>query len=486
MSYIGGKPSKELASPTSQYFNGDGSTVAFTLDRPVNVAEDLDVFVSNVRQEPGSGKSYTATGTTLTFDAAPPSGTGNVYVVYRGLAEVTTRLEHDANAALAATTGTFSGDLTVDTNTLYVDSTNNRVGVGTTSPSTPLNISTANALGSTFTGTTAGEGLRVTQTNYTSGNFVSLVEAPYDDSEPSANVRIGAMFNGSGSNLSFGTSNSYNGGITNEAMRIDHNGNVGIGTTSPVYRGHFTDASSATRVQIENTNNAAGGAGIYFTTYSSGTLVSNATLTTDNSGNLKFFTGTSSGAEHMRLDANGTLLFATTSTTLGDNGVRIYKVGSGTGTFAEIANGGSGVALRCSRSGSDGQVQQYAKGTTVVGSVNVTASSTSYNTSSDYRLKENDVDMTGAVARVKQLQPKRFNFIADPDDTTVDGFMAHEVQTVVPEAITGTHNEVDDEGNPVYQGIDQAKLVPLLTGALQEAIAKIEALEARIEALEDA
>lgn len=112
MSYIGGKPSKELASPTSQYFNGDGSTVAFTLDRPVNVAEDLDVFVSNVRQEPGSGKSYTATGTTLTFDAAPPSGTGNVYVVYRGLAEVTTRLEHDANAALAATTGTFSDALT--------------------------------------------------------------------------------------------------------------------------------------------------------------------------------------------------------------------------------------------------------------------------------------------------------------------------------------------------------------------------------------
>ena len=140
MAYIGEKPSQTLASPTSQYFNGTGSQTAFTLNRPVNVSEDLEVFVNNIQQEPGVGKSYTASGTTLTFDAAPSSGTGNVYVVYRGLAEVTTRLEHDSNAALAATTGTFSGavsaasatvtgNLTVDTDTLYVDSANDKVGI---------------------------------------------------------------------------------------------------------------------------------------------------------------------------------------------------------------------------------------------------------------------------------------------------------------------------------------------------------------------
>ena len=66
----------------------------------------------------------------------------------------------------------------------------------------------------------------------------------------------------------------------------------------------------------------------------------------------------------------------------------------------------------------------------------------------------------------------RFNFIADAN-TTVDGFLAHEVQTVVPEAISGTHNEVDDEGNPVYQGIDQSKLVPLLVKTIQELAARI-------------
>ena len=114
MSFIGSKPSQTLATPTSQYFNGTGSQTVFTLNRAVNVAEDLEVFVNNIQQEPGVGKSYTAVGTTLTFDAAPSSGTANVYVVYRGLAEVTTRLEHDPNAALAATTGTFSGTVTAD------------------------------------------------------------------------------------------------------------------------------------------------------------------------------------------------------------------------------------------------------------------------------------------------------------------------------------------------------------------------------------
>ena len=120
---------------------------------------------------------------------------------------------------------------------------------------------------------------------------------------------------------------------------------------------------------------------------------------------------------------------------------------------------------------------------TNVGKVTHNNSTTSYTTTSDYRLKENVINLTGAITRLKQLEPKRFNFIADAD-TTVDGFLAHEVQSTVPEAITGTHNEVDDDDNPVYQGIDQAKLVPLLTAALQEAIAKIETLETKVAALE--
>lgn len=95
MSYLGGAPAKSIASPTSQFFSGNNSTTTFTLNRSVNVPEDLEVFVNNVQQEPGSGKSYTVAGTTLTFDAAPGSGTNNVYVVYRGLSERAIRLEAD-------------------------------------------------------------------------------------------------------------------------------------------------------------------------------------------------------------------------------------------------------------------------------------------------------------------------------------------------------------------------------------------------------
>jgi len=89
MAYIGNLPSKSKTITSSQYFNGDGSTVAFTMNKSVNASEDIEVFVDNVQQEPGSGKSYTATGNTLTFDAAPSSGTDNVYVIYRGEAERT-------------------------------------------------------------------------------------------------------------------------------------------------------------------------------------------------------------------------------------------------------------------------------------------------------------------------------------------------------------------------------------------------------------
>ena len=123
-----------------------------------------------------------------------------------------------------------------------------------------------------------------------------------------------------------------------------------------------------------------------------------------------------------------------------------------------------------------GVYDRFYNGSSIVGSITGTASATAYNTSSDYRLKENVVAMSGATERLKQLKPSRFNFIADAD-TTVDGFLAHEVQDIVPEAITGTKDAVDAEGNPDYQGIDQSKLVPLLVATIQELEARIAALE---------
>ena len=150
-------------------------------------------------------------------------------------------------------------------------------------------------------------------------------------------------------------------------------------------------------------------------------------------------------------------------------------------------NGGLTWGMRVVNTGG-GSAQQTAirflrSTTTSVVFISTTNTATQYVTSSDYRLKENAVDISDGITRLKQLQPKRFNFIAD-DSVTVDGFMAHEAQAVVPEAVTGTQDAVDEDGNPDYQGIDQSKLVPLLTAALQEAIAKIETLETKVAALE--
>ena len=110
--------------------------------------------------------------------------------------------------------------------------------------------------------------------------------------------------------------------------------------------------------------------------------------------------------------------------------------------------------------------------------------STTYNTGSDYRLKENEVLISDGITRLKTLKPYRFNFKDNPSKT-VDGFFAHEV-TAVPEAIAGIKDEVDENGDPKYQGIDQSRLVPLLTAALQEAVGKIETLETKVAALEAA
>jgi ABC-type transport system substrate-binding protein len=118
-----------------------------------------------------------------------------------------------------------------------------------------------------------------------------------------------------------------------------------------------------------------------------------------------------------------------------------------------------------------------------VGQIYTTGSATVYASASDYRLKENVVTDWDATTRLKQLKPSRFNFIKD-SETTLDGFLAHEVQDIVPEAIIGEKDGLKADGTPKYQGIDQSKLVPLLTKALQEQQTLIESLEARITALE--
>jgi hypothetical protein len=178
-------------------------------------------------------------------------------------------------------------------------------------------------------------------------------------------------------------------------------------------------------------------------------------------------------SERMRIDTSGRFMVGTTNP---------LEYGGTECSITAQHFAGVRAALRCVSDSTAGSSQvRFVNPNGEVGNINTLNSSTSYNTSSDYRLKEDVQPMVGASDRLMALKP--VNFAWKVDGSRVDGFLAHEAQEVVPECVTGEKDEVDDEGNPVYQGIDQSKIVPLLVAALQEALAEIATLKADVAAL---
>jgi len=200
--------------------------------------------------------------------------------------------------------------------------------------------------------------------------------------------------------------------------------------------------------------------------------------------------GSTTLATHMRFEENGDIRIGNYGTLFGNTGITLFGSSLSGGPQFQISRENANPIL-LNRNGTDGDIVEFRKGWGAGGTIDIATNSVTYNTSSDYRLKENIVAITDGITRLKTLKPSRFNWIGDTSSTR-DGFIAHEV-TAVPEAISGTKDETyteDDSsrnikaGDPKYQGIDQSKLVPLLTAALQEAITKIETLETKVAALE--
>ena len=341
--------------------------------------------------------------------------------------------------------------------------TSGNVGIGTTSPSEKLHV------------------------NSGTGNVPALFESTdnlslitFKDNNTTTDVGIGADDN---------DEVFYAGG--SERMRIDSSGNVGI--NSGAYLGFNGAADSSHSIGYDS-------------------VIDGVQVRGQNG--IRFGTGSGTGTERLRITSVGELL-------------KGIQTAAGQGTLAAFNSSeiGGGYINLCRDDTATIKQIRFGKNGSEVGSISTTGSATAFNTSSDYRLKENVVSMTGALDRVSELKPSRFNFIADADKT-VDGFLAHEVQEIVPEAISGEKDamqdeeyevspavyedvlhpaieeELDEDGNiiteakeewtenvlkteavkdtrqvPKYQGIDQSKLVPLLVGAIQELKAEIEILK---------
>lgn len=194
----------------------------------------------------------------------------------------------------------------------------------------------------------------------------------------------------------------------------------------------------------------------------------------DMPGRLVFSTtadGASSPTERMRITSGGDVLIGQQTNPATSRVTIQVQTGTANGVNAQIT----------SNTGTSFPWANYNASGTYVGGISCTSTATSFPTSSDYRLKTNVQPLTGAISLVSQLKPSTFEFNENPGET-VQGFIAHELQEVVPLAVIGEKDAEDANGNPVYQGVDAAKLVPLLTAALQEAVAKIESLEARLTA----
>jgi hypothetical protein len=284
-----------------------------------------------------------------------------------------------------------------------------------------------------------------------------------------------------------------------EQFRVETSGNIYVGTTSTAFNN-----TNRRLIHINGTSEAvlalSTGGGVA----SSGYLFwSGVDVQLGAGGSTAAISFAANGSERMRILPSGNIGIGTNSPGFKlDVQGTVRAVGSLTGGYTTAAlevtgaaTGNVGIAFHCP--GASAPILRNERGAgDQIDCVNSVQSAfaplraSAFTVASDYRVKENVEPITDGIDRIKQLKPSRFNFVEGSmmwsDGRTVDGFLAHEVTPVVPEAVTGEKDAIMETGAPLLQGLDQAKLVPLLTAALQEAISRIETLEQALTAIKGA
>ena len=347
------------------------------------------------------------------------------------------------SATNLAYTGTLTGGtgvINIGSGQVYKDASGN-VGIDTATPAYRLQVRRAGGAGS----------LGISVDGVGSVNRVAQYFAVGD----STSVTTGHAFY------------TRNGTATdNLAALIDSSGNVGIGTSSPQAPLNVSYSSTTRTDTLRLTNINTGGYGPwlnFYGDYSGGYSFAKIGAENESTGaTLRFHTADTSkvSQERMRIDSSGNLLVGTTGSYGGltidnkvgsTNSIVWLNISSTSNVYAQFEYNGGGR----------------------IGSISTNGSTVAYNTSSDYRLKENVAPMTSALATVAALKPCTYTWKSTGE--AGQGFIAHELQAVVPDCVTGTKDAVDKDGKPQYQGVDTSFLVATVVAALQELKAEFDA-----------
>ena len=518
MAYVGNEPTSNFASVTKDSFSGDGSTTAFTLSKAATT-NGVAVFVENVRQEPTT--AYAVSGTTLTFTAAPVSASGNnIYVLHHN-APASTAI-HSAAQPLTATSGTFTGDVSIDggsfvfnessadkdfrvesndnANMLFVDGGNNRIGIGTASADGGVHIKGV-----------SDHGRIILESGGTSGsNNGTFMQFHNHGGTEIAQIAVDEGSSNEGQML-------FKTGGTDESMRITHDHKVGIGATAPA-EALEVKTSSSPAIQL---NQGGDYQGII-------RLAGNDLEIRSSSGQMEFYTGSADGdssTERMRITDAGKVGIGTTPSTgfhvslsaAGDHISTINNASSSAPyvlnlkTTAAATDDNSRTFIMCEDSSAT-RCLIYADG-------DIKNHDGTYGTISDERIKQDITDAKSQWDDIKGMTFKNFKKKDDVRQYGADkapihlGLIAQELEKVSPNLVDENEANVADiesssefgtlyengdeipenkqigdvkERKTTVKGIKYSILYLKAVKALQEAMTRIETLEAKVKTLEDA